>query len=812
MLSIYFKLAFRNLLKYKRFTAINLLGLSVGLGCCLLIGIYIANELSFDRYHARADRIWRVSREFFNPDGTMQLHLGHVAPPFGPLLKNEFSVVEESARLFQNTATLRYGEQVYLEEQFFFAEPSLFRMFDIPMVSGSSSALEEPFTILLNEKSARKIFGSQDPLNQILRLDSRTQFKVAGVFRDFPYNSHFHPDFLASFATMRDTTIYGEKQLETNWGNNSFSTFLLLPKDFRPEQLESQFPAFLDKVMGPEALGSGMAMPSTFTNLHLQRLTDIHLKSHLDSEIEANGDISRVYIFAAIALFVLLIACVNYINLTTASASARAKEIGIRKVAGAFRRELISQFLIEAVLLALFSTALATVLALLALPAVNKLLGQELSLQQTPVAAILAATGGLALVAGLMAGAYPAFYLSGMEPLKTMQGSSTATRSGGTGLRKALVVTQFAISAVLIIATITVYRQLNFMQNKSLGLDKDQVVTLNYYGPLAAHYDAFRNELLSKPLVKNVTRSSRLPSGRLLDSYGSANLQYGSDTLQPTQVDLKMVTIDHRFFPLYDIGMAAGRNYREDQGADRFSSFILNESAIRHLGIPSPDAVIGKRIKYGGRDAQVVGVVKDFNFESLHQDILPMIFFIPRDSTFFNFLSIKIDGGHPTEALAHIRSVWQSFLPDFPCDYHFLDEQYGQLYETEQRQGRVFIGFALIAILVACMGLFGLASFVTRQRVKEIGIRKVLGAGVGHITALLAGDFLKLVLIAIIIAVPVAWYAMHRWLEDFAYRTELAWWIFVLAGVLAVFIAGLTVSYQSIRAAMANPVKALRSE
>lgn len=813
MFKINLILALRNLLKYKSFSFINLFGLTVGLSCCLLIGIYIANELSFDRYHAKADRIWRVSREFRNKDGTMQLHLGHLAPPFGPLLKNEFSVVEEATRMLQTDASLRRGDQLFLEEEFFFAEAAAFRMFDIPLVQGSTASVEEPYTVLLSETSAKKIFGNEDPVNQVLRVNDLADMKVTGVFKDFPYNSHFHPDFLASFATMRDTNIYGQQQLETNWGNNSFSTFLLLPEGYEASKLEAQFPAFLDKVMAGVYSGNGMLKPSAMTSLHLMPLTDIHLKSHLDSEMEENGDLKRVYIFAAIALFVLLIACVNYMNLSTARSATRAKEIGIRKVVGAYRWEIVSQFLSEAVVLSLSAVVLACALTFLMLPAVNKLLGQELSVSYSQIGAFAAAAGALALATGLLAGAYPAFFLSGLKPLKMIRGNAAEDQSsGGISLRKILVVSQFSISLVLIIATLVVFNQLKFMQSKSLGLNKDQVVTLNFYNSLSQKYDAFYNELVSNPAIKIATRSSRLPSGRLLDSFGSAQLQMNGDTLEPTQVDLKMVTVDHRFFPLYNIDMAAGRNYLSDQGVDRRSSFILNEAAIRNLRIASSEEAIGKRINYGNRDAQIVGVVKDFNFESLHQDILPMIFFIPSDSTFFNFISIKIDGARTSEALAHIQATWQKFLPEFPYDYSFLDEQYGQLYEAEQRQGRVFIAFALIAIVVACLGLFGLASFTVERRHKEIGIRKVLGASVAGITGLLAKDFLKLVLIAIILASPIAYWMMGKWLDDFAYRIKIEWWMFVLAGVLALAIAFLTVSFQSVKAALMNPVRSLRSE
>ncbi|MCB9277853.1 MAG: ABC transporter permease [Lewinellaceae bacterium] len=812
MISNYFKIAFRNLLKNRGYSFINLFGLTVGLTCCTVIGFYIWNELSFDRYNANADRIWRLSREFFNRDGSMSLHLGHVAPPVAPLLKNDFPDIEETTRLFQYTGTFRKDEQLFIEDQLFVAEPNFLKIFTVPLVSGSpETALNEPYALMLSETTAKKYFNGADPVDQTLRLDGRFLFKITGVFKDFPYNSHFHPDMLASFATLRDTLIYGEEQLRTNWSNNAFSTFLLLPKGYPADRLEAQFPAFLDKNMPRSNSANNTSKPSDRTSLHLQPLTDIHLRSHLDSEIEENGDISRVYIFAVIALFVLFIACINYMNLSTARSMTRAKEIGIRKTVGAFRKEIAAQFLTEAVVLVLVSTVLATGLALLVLPFINSLLGQELQITHSMWLTLPLAILGMAVITGLLAGLYPAVVLSGFRPIQVLKGGSFERGKGGN-MRKILVVGQFAVSAGLIIATLVVFRQLKFMQDKSLGLNKDHIVTMNFYTPLAAKYESFRNELLANPAVRNITRSTRLPSTRLLDSYGSAKAQLEGDSLEQREVDLKFITVDHLFAPTYELELAAGRNYLEDQGSDRFESFIVNEAAARGIGWQSPEEAVGKRIQYGGRDARIVGVYKDFNFESLHQDILPMIFFIPRDSTFFNDLSIKIDGTRTAEALDHIKKTWQTFLPDFPFDYQFLDQQYGRLYEAEQRQGRVFIGFALIAILIACLGLFGLAAFVAQQRVKEIGVRKVLGATTAGIVGLLSRDFLKLVLVALVIAVPLSWYLMNHWLQNFAYRIGISWWIFALAGVLAVLIAFVTVSFQSIRAALVNPVESLRSE
>lgn len=812
MIYNYIKIAVRNLLRHKSFSFINLFGLSSGLACCLLIGLYIWNELSFDRYHEKADRIWRISRKFYNKDGSQQLHLGHLAPPFGPLLKNDFPDMEEVTRLLQTNTTVQLGEQFFSEDQMFYAEPNVFRVFDIPLRAGNpAAALNEPYSVMLNETTAKKYFGGADPMNRILRFSGRFDLKVTGVFQDFPYNSHFHPALLVSFSTLNDTLVYGAERLRTNWGNNSFSTFTLLPENYPVKKLEAQFPAFLDKHMGTMATEENEPLPSTWTSLHFEPLTDIHLKSHLDSEIEENGDIRRVYIFSIIALFVLLIACINYMNLTTARSAVRAREIGVRKVVGAYQSNILMQFLSESVLLAFFAALLAFGMACLALPFVNELLGQELRVPPGAfwVAPVLLL--GLTAITGFLAGSYPAFYLSALKPLTVLKNDKPKS-GGGAGLRKVLVVSQFAISVVLIIATVVVFRQLQYMQNQKLGLNKDHVVTAFCYNALAPRYESFRNEILHNPTVKNLTRSSRLPSGRLLDSFGSAQAQVETDTLEQSQVDLKFVTVDHRFAQTYELEIAAGRFYQQDFGSDRTESFIINEAAAKMIGWKTPGEAVEKRINYGNRDARIVGVLKDFNFESLHQEIQPMIFFIPRDSTFFNFLSFRLDGAHIEEGLAHLKTTWQKFLPEYPFEYRFLDEQYGQLYEAEQRQGRVFITFALLAILIACLGLFGLTAFVVQQRVKEIGIRKVLGASAPGLLLLLSKDFLKLVAIALLIASPVAWYFMQQWLEDFAYRIRIDAWVFLTAGLVAVLVAFLTVSFQSIKAALANPVNSLRNE
>ncbi|MEZ4896118.1 MAG: ABC transporter permease [Saprospiraceae bacterium] len=802
------KLALRSLLQQKGITAIHLVGLSLGMASCLLIGTYIWNEFSYDRYNHNADRIYRVSREFINSDGSQQLHLGHLAPPFAPLLKNDYPDIEQIVRMLETNLTFRRDDYIFNEDNVFVAEPSFFQIFDVDLIEGdTASALDNAFTLLLSETTAKKFFNDTDPMDQMMTGMGRYNFKVSGVFKDFPEQSHFHPNILLAFNTLRDSTIYGEEGLRTNWGNNSFSTFMLLPKGYPYKNLEAQFPDFIDKHMAGY-YDQGKA--SDRTKLHLMPLTDIHLRSHLDSEIEENGDIRRIYIFAVIALLVLLIACFNYMNLSTARSAIRAKEIGVRKVVGARRGEIMQQFLGESIVLTLLAGLISIAICWVAFPAVNRMMDIHLGFGNLPVLSVFGFILVVAILTGFLAGIYPAVFLSAMRPLGMLKGDRNRGSGGSSGnLRKVLVVAQFAISGTLIIATLVVFRQLSFMQNKNLGLDQDHLITVNYYDPLSSQYESFRHELLANPAIRDVARSSRIPSGRLLDSYGTAEVQLSGDSLQKPVADLKTLLIDEDFIPTYDIKFAAGENFRDQ---DKTGNIILNETAVKDLGFSSAAEAIGKRIKYAGRDVHITGVLADFNFESLHQDIQSMIMLKPTDSTNYNWLSVKMEGRNLQSGIAQLEKTWKQFLPQFPFDYQFVDQRFGELYEAEQRQGRMFIGFAMLAILVACLGLLGLTAFVVQQKVKEIGIRKVLGASTTSIVSMLNMDFLKLVILALIIASPVAWYLMHRWLEDFAYRIRIPWWAFVVAGVVALLVASVTISFQSIKAAMANPVKSLRNE
>jgi len=812
MLKNYLKIAFRNLAKYKFISFINLFGLTVGLTCCLLILTYILHETSYDKYNKQADRIWRVTRSFNNKDGIVSLHLGSVAPPFGPLLQNDFPDIEKITRILGiGNHPMRYEEKIFTEKNICYADNDLFSVFDVPLLEGDRrNALTDPYSIIMTPEVARKYFGNTDPINKVVRLDNKYNFKVTGIFQPMPSNAHFHTQIMLSFNTLKDSAIYGEKGLAANWGNNSFFTYLLLPKNYPARRLEAQFPAFIDRHM-PYNRKDPTTAPSKFTKLYLQRLTDIHLRSHLDDEMEENGDISRVYIFGAIALFILLIACINYMNLSTARSALRAKEIGIRKVAGAQRQEIISQFLSESVLVAGMAALLAGALTWLTLPWINNLTGLQLSIQSLLQPAVLIPILLTPILVGLLSGVYPALFMSSFQPSKVLKGLFKAG-SGTISLRKALVVMQFAVSIVLLISTAIVFQQLHYMQNASLGFSKEQVVTLDYNNGLDNTFESFRNRLLQDSRILQVSRSSRIPSGRLLDESG-ASAENG-DSLRPVTADIKFVAIDHDFINTYNIPIIAGRNFSRDYATDT-TSFLLNVAATKALGIKTPQELVGRNFGYGDVKGKVIGIMGDFNFESMHQQIVPMIMIMPTNAqagNFFNNISVKIAGNDVNGALASLEKTWKAMLPQVPFDYTFLDDKFDQLYRSEQKQGSLFTCFAGIAIFIACLGLLGLSAFSISQRLKEIGVRKVLGASTGSIVGLLSRDFLQLVAIAALIAFPIAWFTMHNWLRDFAYRISIQWWVFLIAGTLAAAVALITISFQAIRAALANPVKSLRSE
>ncbi|MGI8581218.1 MAG: ABC transporter permease [Chitinophagaceae bacterium] len=796
-------------MKYKFISFINLFGLTVGITCCLLISAYILHETSYDEYNKNANSIYRVERTFINPETKiLNLKLAAVAPPIGPLLQNDFKEIKNITRLLPSGITpFKYEEKMFNERNVYFADENLFNVFDVDVVKGNpSKALSDPFCVMLTEEGAKKYFGSNDPINKVVKINNQFDCKVTGIFKPLPANSHVHPEIMISFNTLKDSAVYGARQLQTNWDNNSFFTYLLLPDSYDPKKLEAQLPAFLNRNYSEE--GASKFKTSDWTTLSLRKLTDIHLNAHNDDEAEENGNIKRVYIFSAIALFILLIACINYMNLSTARSVLRAKEIGVRKVAGAGKSELVTQFLSESVLICLLATVLAFLLTWLTLPWLNNISGLHLNINSLLKWQIIITLLLVPFIIGIASGIYPAMFLSSFQPIKVLKG---IVQVGGKSIsfRKVLVVMQFAISIILIISTAIVFRQLRYMQNKDLGFNREHIVTLNYVTGLNETYQSFKTELLSNSYVKDAGRSSRIPTGRLLDAMGS-EINRG-DSLEPAKADIKYVVAEPEFLSTYGIKMVAGRNFSKDFSTDS-GSFIINEAAAKVLLLKSNEEAIGKQFRYGGRKGELIGVFKDFNFESMHQRILPLVFFIPRRPSSYATISIKIAGNNIPAALAHIESTWKKYLPETPYSYAFLDENYQKLYESEHKQGSIFTVFSFIAIFIACLGLFGLSAFAITQRFKEIGIRKVLGASVGNIVGLLSKDFLKLVIIAAVIAFPLAWYAMNNWLQDFAYRINIPWWIFIIAAIIAACIAFFTISLQAVKAATSNPVKSLRTE
>jgi putative ABC transport system permease protein len=814
MIKNYLKSAVRNIKRHPFISFINIFGLTVGLTCCLLIITYIINERSYDKFNANVKDIRRVTRIFYAGKNVESLHLSAIAPPFGPLLQSAFPGIKKITRVLPiRTTAFHYKDKLFNEQNSVFAEENFFDFFTVPVVIGDhNNALKEPYSIMLSEAMAKKYFGDTDPINKGIFLDNiflgkiKHDFKVTGIFKAFPANSHMHPDILMSFSTLKDPAIYGANSLENDFGDNAFFTYLLFPKDYNTDRIESQLPDFLDKYVH---LGgtAGNAKTHEGTKLTFEKLADIHLHSHLDDEFEENGDIKRVYIFSAIALFILLIACINYMNLSTARSVLRAKEIGVRKVIGAQRKEIISQFLSESVLITWFALALAMAATAFLLPMINHLANTNLAFNSLLQWQIFVPVLLLPFIIGLISGIYPAIFLSSFLPVKVLKGI-IKTGSGRVSFRKVLVVLQFSISIVLIIATTVVYRQLQYIQKADLGFNKDAVLTMGYVGQLHPQYDAFKADLLKNAAIKEIGRSSRIPSGRLLDFQGGSVLVDG--VRKPIKDDLKCISTDYGFIPTYDMKMAAGRNFSTAFSTDT-NNFIVNEAAVRSLGWKTSQNAIGKDITYGDVSGKVIGIVKDFHFESLHQTITPLLFRLPSNNG-YHVMSVKVNSRNVQTAVSSLQATWHKYLPDTPFDFTFLDDKFRQLYNSEQQQGNLFTIFSCIAIFIACLGLFGLSAFTITQRVKEIGVRKVLGASVRQIVLELSKDFLLLILISAVIAIPAAGWSMHEWLADFAFHTEMSWWIFAAAGIIALIIAFVTISFQSIKAALANPVKSLRSE
>lgn len=801
MFKNYLKIAYRNIKKHMGYSLINVAGLAIGMACCILIMLFVFDELSYDKFHENHDRIIRVTRKWFNEDGVVNLHLGHVAPPVAPLLKNDFPEIIHAVRIIGIGGLLVGNDSAFYEEsRFFFAEEDIFRVFTFDMIAGDpETALRDPFSVVITNEMAERYFGTEDPIGKSLIIQASSQkadMKVTGVIKPLPHNSHFHLDFLGSFKTYE--AVVGDREL-LNWASNNYATYLLLPEDYDINRLKSQLDPFIDRHMSEGRSAS--------TKLELQPLTDIHLYSHLDSEIEANSDITYVYVFSIIALFILLIACVNFMNLSTARSAGRAREVGLRKVIGAQRPQLIRQFLSESIITAIISLLIALGVVLLVLPKFNQFVGRDLFLNISENISMFFFLFFIAIFVGLVSGIYPAVFLSAFKPVRVLKGSLDAGKKG-LSFRTVLVVFQFAISIILIICVSIVSSQLDYMQSRNLGFDEEHVVVLPSSPAIIFRLEGFKTRLLQNPDILSVSAAKRVPSGRLLDSAGARVLS--GETSQPINFRIAQLRVDYDYIPTFKMEMAAGRNFSREMGTDANKAFILNETAIKRIGWKSPEEAIGKGFGYGRRNGQIIGVVKDFHFESLHQEISPIVMFLSR--TDLAQISIRIGPENIPHTMAFLKDIWAELRPNYPFSYYLIDENFDQLYRAEESLQRIFSYFAFLSVLIGCLGLFGLASYSAERRTKEIGIRRVLGASVANIVYTLTKEFSKWILAANIVAWPIAFFAMNKWLQNFAYRTSLGVWTFLLSAALALFIALFTVSYQSIRAAIANPIDSLRYE
>ena len=793
MIKNYFKIAFRNLWKHRIFSFINIMGLTVGMTACFLIFLYVRFELSYDRFHEKEDRIYRVVADIKTPTEVLHAHGPAWAVP--PNMKEYFPEIQAFVRTSNESFLIRKGDVKFQEEHSLYADSAFFQVFSFKLLHGdSATALKEPLSLVFSETAAKKYFGNADPVGQtVLFTGDGLMAKVTGVMKDLPENSQIKADLIVSMSTLTQKFNPG---LDKQWGNYGSSAYVLLKPGTNATALQARLPGFLEERNGQE-----MKKQQMFAILTLEPLKDIYLRSTRNGN--KTGNINNVYIFSIIAVFILLIACINFVNLTTARSAERAKEVGIRKVVGALRTQLARQFIGESILLCLIAFLLTVGLAMLCLGGFNHLAGKTISqgvLQEGPTLFLLflAAVG-----IGLLAGVYPALVLSSFQPIVVLKGR-WATGTRGILLRKGLVVAQFAISTGLIIATIIVYNQMNFMRNQDLGFNKEQLLVINTNGDPARH--AFKEAVTRLPDVQSAGMASSVPGGGNMGAY--SEIQNAKGDMQIANVDLYFVDFD--YIPQFKIKMLAGRSFSRDFMTDTTHSMVLNEAAVKMLGYSSPEQAVGRRFKQWGREGMIIGVMKDFHYKSLQQEIKPLSMRIEPDGC--NLVTIKVSTTHLPATLTAIEGKWKALIPARPFSYFFLDEYFDEQYRSEERFGRLFLNFAILAIFISCLGLLGLASYSTLQRTKEIGIRKVMGASVSNIVNLLSGDFLKLVIISFLIAAPIAWYFMHKWLLDFAYRIQISWWIFAIAGLIAVLIALLTVSFQAVKSAVTNPVKSLRSE
>ncbi len=782
MLQHYLKVALRNMLKYKGYSIIKLAGLTMGLAICFVLFLWINDERSYDRFHENADRIYRSSWEARFGDNEWKTPM--VPVPLAETLEREFPEVEAATQLYPGNMSLQSGEDYVREKGVLFVDEDFYDVFSIQVVEGEAEIkLPDLASIVLTTEAAERYFGtSTGVVGEEIRRNDGKAFVVQGVVEPFPQQSHLKFDFLASLKHLNHL-----ERRKTQWGSASCYTYFLMNENADPLNLDKKLRAYIDQNIVDDDFKVG----NNYTSFPFQAITEIHLKPNL----------SYLWIFGIIAFFILILACVNFINLATARAITRAREIGLRKVMGSRRGQLIGQFFGEAFIFVIIAVALAVLVADLFLPHFNLLADKSLSLDflNTPFVWLLLLS--LILFTTFVTGVFPATILSSFVPVKVLKGEISKSRSGGR-FRKGLVLMQFSVSAALIIGTLIVRNQLRFLQNHDLGFDREQVLTLRKATGLGNNFYPFLNQVRNLPGVRQASAAQYLPGD-----------EYDSTVFTPEQpanfkeTSLTYSHVDEHFVDLLNLDIIAGRNFDLDIKTDSMA-YLINETAAQRLGWEDP---VGRKLSYGGyQEGQIIGLVKDFNFSSLHEEVSPII--LRMNNWKPSNIALRLEAGSMKEKLADIQDLWKEMAPNVPFEFDFMDDQIDAMYEREQRMSSIFSLFAGLAIFIACMGLLGLSSFMITQRTKEIGIRKVLGASVSSIVQLLSKEFLQLVFFALLIATPLAWYFMTNWLNDFAYRVSLHWSVFVLAGLVALGVAVLTISVQSVRAALANPVDAIRSE
>ena len=817
MLKNYFKIALRNLKKHKFYTFINIFGLSVGVAVCMIISLFVINELSYDKHFKDADQIYRIHSDIIF--GGNHWNMIQAPAPMAEALPAEFPEVEYAVNFRSRGSYLvKKVDENIKEKGVIWASKDFFNVLGTPLLEGNQDeVLAEPNTMAISKSMAEKYFPGESAIGKNLILDNEYDFRITGIYEDIPQNSHFHFSFLLSMEGLPEAK-------NSNWLSNNFQTYLKVRNGTDTQGLNQKLQSLVEKNIAPELgqlFGEGASLETMFADggkmeYALQPLLDIHLKSDLMGEFEPNFNVTYVYLFVAIALFILVIACINFMNLSTARSSARAKEVGIRKVMGSFRTHLIRQFLMESILLSFISFLIAVPLVSILLPFFNDLAARELvmpfSFGWFYLILILGAIG-----TGILAGIYPAFFLSGFKPISILKGKVSMGMKSGM-IRSSLVVFQFAISIILVIATIAVFNQLNYIQNKKIGFNKEQIITVEDVYALGGQAETFKREVLANSMMESGTITGYLPVSGTWRS-DSPWWAEGKDPKQSeNMVSIQNWQVDYDYVKTMGMEIVEGRDFSMEFPSDS-TAVILNETAAKQFGfVGNP---LGQKIytlagnsesvDMGELDSRtVVGVVKNFNFESLKENIGSVMIFLSKRPN--GIASFKFNSTNTDEVVNFIEAKWDEMAPGQPFTYSFLDDRFGQMYASETRLGKVFGVFAGFAIVIACLGLFALTAFTAEQRTKEIGIRKVLGSSIGSIVVLLSKEFAKLVVVAFLIASPIAWWAMQKWLEDYEYKQELGWQVFLGAGLFAIVIALLTTSYQSIKAATANPVNSLKSE